>query len=86
MFSYFLSLSSPLLLIALSVAGGGCFYISYKNQGQKIRVLGKNYSMFDKWLVKGKRVEGPEGPKGLKGSSLMSGFLMSMIELNILMI
>ena len=49
-------------------------------------MLGKNYSLFDKWLVKGKRVEGPEGPMGLKGSSLMSVFLMSTIELNILMI
>lgn len=37
------SLTSPLLLIALSVAGGGCLFVSYKNQGKKIRVLGENF-------------------------------------------
>jgi len=40
----FHSLTSPLLLIALSVAGGGCLFVSYKNQGQKIRVLGENFN------------------------------------------
>lgn len=35
------SLTSPLLLVALSVSGGGCLYISYKNQGRKMQVLGK---------------------------------------------
>lgn len=38
--SFYCRLTSPLLLIALSVAGGGCLFISYKNQGKKIQVLG----------------------------------------------
>ena len=38
--SLYCRLTSPLLLIALSVAGGGCLFISYKNQGKKIQVLG----------------------------------------------
>ena len=38
--SFYYRLTSPLLLIALSVAGGGCLFISFKNQGKKIQVLG----------------------------------------------
>ena len=37
------SVTSPLLLIAVSVAGGGCLVISYKNQGKKIKILGENF-------------------------------------------
>lgn len=46
---FYCVLSSPLLLIALSVAGGGCFYLSYKNQGQKIRVLGRDLSRAEQY-------------------------------------
>ena len=38
-------LTSPLLLIAISVAGGGCWYVSHKNEGKKVKLLGKLCSL-----------------------------------------
>ncbi|XP_073256445.1 prenylated Rab acceptor protein 1-like [Porites lutea] len=46
---FYCVLTSPLLLIALSVAGGGCLFISYKNQGKKIQVLGRELSRVEQY-------------------------------------
>lgn len=46
---FYCVLTSPLLLIALSVSGGGCFFISYKNQGRKMKVLGRELSRVEQY-------------------------------------
>ncbi|XP_074633393.1 prenylated Rab acceptor protein 1-like [Acropora palmata] len=46
---FYCVLTSPLLLVALSVSGGGCLYISYKNQGRKMQVLGRELSRVEQY-------------------------------------
>ncbi|KAJ7333126.1 Prenylated Rab acceptor protein 1 [Desmophyllum pertusum] len=46
---FYCVVTSPLLLIAVSVAGGGCLVISYKNQGKKIKILGRELSRVEQY-------------------------------------
>lgn len=42
-------LTSPLLLIAISVAGGGCWYISQKNEGKNIKLFGREFTTTEQY-------------------------------------
>ena len=48
---YYHRVTNPLLLIAISIGGGGCWYLTYKNEGKAIKILGKYYPLYDLGIV-----------------------------------
>ncbi|XP_032236125.1 prenylated Rab acceptor protein 1 [Nematostella vectensis] len=43
--------TTPLLLVAISVAGGGCWYLTYKMEGKKIKMFGREFSVIEQYGI-----------------------------------